>query len=96
MPGTTDFQKLVNRLRAYSPGETVWRVADKDTHAYCIEFTRYDSASPEHECRKWYEQSLKRYPEQYANYAVESALVFSQNEQLCLEAADAIEKLINT
>lgn len=94
MAEITDFQNLITRLRAYSPGQTVWRVADKDTHAHCIEFTRQDSVSPEFECRRWHKESSKRCPEQYANYIVESKLVYSQNERLCLEAADAIEKLL--
>lgn len=86
--------KLVARLRASSQGETVWRVADVTTHAYCIEFTRRDSACPETECRAWFEENAKRFPDKYANMAVESQLVFTEHEMLSLESADAIEKML--
>ena len=90
----TRLHRLVNRLRAASTGEIVWRVADNQTHAFCIEFTQHDSAFPESECREWLANKMKTFPERFANMAVESRLVFTEKETLCLEAADAIEKLL--
>lgn len=91
----TRLHRLISRLRDASQGEIVWRVADKDTHDFCIEFTRHDSAFPESECREWLAKKMRVYPEQYHNMTVESRVVLTEKENMLREAADAIENLLD-
>lgn len=85
---------LIQRLRAASQGETVWRVMDEKTKAYCIEFTSRDSYNPEYECRQYLEEHKKRYPEHFARYVAASTVVYTHTDRLLQEAADEIDRLL--
>ena len=85
---------LIELLRRASRGQEEWRVADPQTGAYCINFTRSDCFNPEQRARDWLEDHQRRFPgSPHAGYEVRCVLVQDDADLLMTEAADEIERL---
>ena len=83
---------LIQRLRAASQGETVWRIMDADKKAYFLEFSHHDYADPAAHCRCWLDEQNRR-GNLIGAVAVE-VRVFSAQDRLLQEAADEIDRLL--
>jgi hypothetical protein len=86
----TDKQEMdiVERLRL---GEEVWRVANPDTGAYCMEFSWENSLNPERDAKEWLSNHLREWPNSmHAGKGVIKKIITAS---LHTEAADEIERL---
>jgi hypothetical protein len=88
-PPATRVEAIVSQLRGAAKGRYVWRVQDKKTYAYCIEFT--DSEGPE--AAAWWEENRKRFPDYHANNELTRVHFKTASEWLMLKAADMLEEL---
>lgn len=86
--------EIIEAIRRECTGSVVWRVADPDG-AYCIEFDRHSSVNPERDCRDWFADQQRRFPEwvEENGYQVVEARWLSTPEQLACHAADEIARL---
>jgi hypothetical protein len=76
---------IVTRLREQSTAEDKWRVRDKDTGAYCIQFEAWEHI----EAHEWWQFYKDR--ELYKNYELARVRIQSQQDALMQEAADMLE-----
>lgn len=84
-------ESLLDRLKAASVGEAVWRVMTPDGKAYVLEFSFSDSAMPASEATNWLkEQNSKG---NYAGYYVDRATRYDSRDRLIHEAIFEITRL---
>ena len=89
-PSILEVAAIVKQARERSTGEVVWRVQDRDTKAYCIEFKEWE----QQEAQKWFKDHMET--GRYTNFELASVRVFSQQERLMIAAADMLDALIQT
>lgn len=78
-------RSLLTRLREFSCGKDVWRVQDKDTKAYCIEFEAREGP----EAEQWWHDHKQR--DFHKNHELALVRVYSFDDRMMREAADALE-----
>lgn len=88
-PPATRVEAIVSQLRGAAKGRYVWRVQDKNTYAYCIEFTDFEGP----EAAQWWEENRKRFPDYHANNELARVHFKTASEWLMLKAADMLEEL---
>ena len=76
---------IVTRLRERSTGKDMWRVRDKDTRAYCIQFEAWEQM----EAHEWWRDHKGR--EFHKNHELVRVRIQSQEDVLMQEAADMLE-----
>jgi hypothetical protein len=76
---------IVTRLRERSTGKDMWRVRDKDTGAYCIQFESWEQI----EAHEWWRDHKDR--EFHKNHELARVRIQSQEDRLMQEAADMLE-----
>lgn len=82
---------LLDRLKAASVGEAVWRVMTPDEKAYVLEFSFSDSAMPESEAKNWLkDQNSKGI---YAGYFVMKTTRYDAKDRLIKESIKEIKRL---
>lgn len=87
--------EIIEAIRKECAGSIVWRVADPDG-AYCIEFDRHSSISPERDCREWFAGQQRKFHgwAEENQYQVIEARWFSTAEQLAKHAAAALSEAL--
>lgn len=80
---------IEERLRDAGQGREVWRVQDKASKGYCMQFELWE----EYEAREWWREYTERYIADKKELA--KVRIQSQKDSLMVEAADQIEKLRN-
>ena len=76
---------IVMRLRELSTGKDVWRVCDKDTGAYCIEFESWEQL----EAIQWW--NARKGQDFHQNHELKRVRTFSEEDRLMQKAADMLE-----
>jgi hypothetical protein len=77
--------EIVTRLRERSTGKDMWRVRDKDTGAYCVQFEAWEQI----EAHEWWRDHKDR--EFHKNHELARVRIQSQEDLLMQEAADMLE-----
>jgi hypothetical protein len=77
--------EIVTRLRERSAGKDMWRVRDKDTGAYCIQFEAWEQI----EAHEWWRDHKDR--DFHKNHELARVRIQSQEDVLMQEAADMLE-----
>lgn len=88
-PSKKTIAKVVKLLRDSSSGRYVWRVRDKDTKSYCIEFDDWER----YEAEQWWKKNSNWHPEYHKNNELARVLVVSTDDKLRRKAASIIEAL---
>jgi hypothetical protein len=81
-------KSLAARLRDAACGRYVWRVQDKITHAYCIEFTDWEKP----EAEAWWEKEVRSHPDYHYNNELARVFILTPAERLMIEAAEILER----
>jgi hypothetical protein len=76
---------IVTRLRERSTGKDKWRVRDKDTGAYCIQFEAWEQI----EAMEWWNAHKDR--EFHQNHELKRERILSEEDRLMNQAADMLE-----
>lgn len=93
-PAETAATSLPQRLLAASTGTIEWRVADPETGAYCVAYSRADYLDPEREAREWLRKHRKEFPTgRFVEHEARRVLVQSELQRLAVEAAAEILRL---
>jgi hypothetical protein len=82
-------EAIVSQLRERSRGRYFWRVQNKDTRAYCIEFTEREQP----EAFAWWEENRRKYPGYHRDNELVKVLWFSPTDKLMQKAADMLERM---
>ena len=81
---------IIRELREAAKGRYVWRVQEKDTGNYVIEFPDREDI----EARDWWLKYQKNHPTVPKNYELRRVHFQTHAERLMLEAADRLERLV--
>lgn len=82
-------QKIIKRLKDISKGKHVWRVQNKTSKAYCIEFEDYE----EHDAKQWWKSQSSAYPETHKESELARVHVLSRADKLIRSAVVMLKRL---
>lgn len=81
--------EIVSQLRKAARGRHIWRVQDKASGAYCIEFTDFERW----EAEAWWKENSEKFPEYHANNELKRVHIQTSTERLMIKAADMLESM---
>ncbi len=87
---------LVERLREASRGRTEWRVISPDGKGLVMWFSQHGPdavLNPERAAQQWLQAHQRDWPERFAGYTAQEAIMQSPADKLMAEAAAEIERL---
>ena len=87
-PGKKSVAKLVKQLREKATGTYVWRVHDKHSKAYCIEFTDWEKP----EAEKWWKENSEKFPDYHKNNELARVFFHTPTDRLMIQAALWLER----
>lgn len=81
------FTHIVDELLAMGCGKYVWRVHDKDTKAWYMEFSDWEKP----EAEQWWREQREKYPDRYANCELARVLYRTISDDLMCSAANMLK-----